>query len=77
MSEISSFLIDKIEEISFSTVEATDSLWKEKVLDSITIIELIVEIEKEYGFKVPFADIEEENFETVELIVSYVNSKKA
>jgi len=70
------FIIDKIEEIAFSRVQPSDSLWQEKVLDSITIVELVVELEAEFGIKIPFNEIIEDNFETVERIVTYLNSKK-
>lgn len=70
------FLINKIEEIAFAKVGKTDSLWKAKVLDSITIVELAVEIEGEYGIKIPFNEIVEDNFETVENITKYISSKK-
>ena len=69
-------IIDKIEEIAFSRVQATDSLWQEKVLDSITIVELVVELESEFGVSIPFNEIVEENFETVERIVRYINTLK-
>ena len=70
------FLIDKIEELAFSTVEKNDSLWQEGVLDSITIVELAVEIEKEFNIKVPFDEIIESNFETVELLMTYIKKKQ-
>ena len=69
------FIIDKIEEITFTAVSPSDSLWEEKVLDSITIIELVVELENEYNIKVPFNEIVTENFETVEQIVLYLKRK--
>lgn len=69
------FIINKIEEITFTEVSPTDSLWEEKVLDSISIVELVVELEKEYDIKVPFNEIVTENFETVERIVAYLKSK--
>lgn len=69
------FIIDKIEEITFSAVQPTDSLWEEKILDSISIVELVVELENEFHIKVPFNEIIVENFETVERIVNYLNTK--
>jgi acyl carrier protein len=69
------FILDKIEEISFSAVEMDDSLWAEKVLDSITIVELVVELENEFKIKIPFNEIIEENFETATRIVSYLQTK--
>ncbi len=70
------FLIDKIQEIAFSTVTKDESLWQARVLDSITIVELVVEIEAEYGIKIPFNEITEDHFETVELMVKYIQSKQ-
>jgi len=70
------FLIDKIQEIAFTKVTPEESLWESRVLDSITIVELVVEIETEYGISIPFNEIVVENFETVERMVNYINSKK-
>jgi acyl carrier protein len=69
------FIINKIEEITFSQVGLTDSLWEEKVLDSISIVELVVELENQFNIKVPFNEIVTDNFETVERIVNYLKSK--
>jgi acyl carrier protein len=70
------FLIDKIDELAFTKVTKTDKLWESKILDSISIVELVVEIENEFSIKVPFNEIVVENFETVELIMKYIESKK-
>lgn len=70
------FLIAKIEELAFSKVEVNDSLWQSKILDSISIVELVVEIENEYGISVPFNEIIEDNFETVANMIKYISSKK-
>ena len=70
------FLLDKIEEISFTRVEKEDSLWQSRVLDSITIVELAVEIEAEYNIKIPFEEIVEDNFESVDLLMKYIQTKQ-
>lgn len=70
------FIIEKIQEIAFSKVKVDDPLWSSKILDSITLVELIVEIETEFSIKVPFKDIIEENFETVSRMIAYISSKK-
>lgn len=70
------FIIDKIEEIAFVRVQPSDSLWQEKVLDSITIVELVVELENEFNVSIPFNEIVEDNFETVERIVRYISTLK-
>jgi acyl carrier protein len=69
------FINDKIQEIAFTEVNSNDLLWTDKILDSITIVELIVEIEHEYGIKIPMNEVVIENFETVDLIVKYIESK--
>lgn len=69
------FIIEKIQEIAFAKVKSDDPLWTSKVLDSITLIELIVEIENEFQIKVPLTDIVEENFETVSRMINYLNRK--
>ena len=70
------FLIDKINELAFTKVTITDKLWESNILDSISIVELVVEIENEFSIKVPFNEIIVENFETIELIMKYIESKK-
>ncbi len=69
------FIIKIIRELTFSSVTSTDSLWKDNILDSITIVELVVELEKEYNISIPFNEIVTENFETVERISNYLVSK--
>ena len=69
------FIKNKIQEIAFTQVNINDLLWTDKILDSITIVELIVEIEHEYGIKIPMNEVVIENFETVDLIVKYIESK--
>ena len=70
------FLINKIEEITFTEVTVDEGLWTSGILDSITIVELAVEIEDEYSIKVPFDDIVEDNFETVSRLIAYIERKK-
>jgi acyl carrier protein len=69
------FLISKIEELAFIRVEKNDSLWNSKVLDSISIVELVTEIEIEYSISIPFNEIIVDNFETINLIMNYIASK--
>ena len=70
------FLIDKIEELAFSTVELNDSLWESGILDSIVIVELAVEIEEEYDIKIPFDEIITDNFETLSRLIVYIEMKR-
>ncbi len=70
------FLIDKIEELAFTKVTKSELLWGSKILDSISIVELVVEIENEFSIKIPFNEIVVENFETIENMMKYIESKK-
>ena len=69
------FLINTIEEIAFSTVDKDEALWSSKILDSITVIELAVEIENKFNIKIPVEDIIEDNFQTVSNMMNYIDSK--
>jgi len=69
------FLKSKVEEIAFSEVEMTDSLWASGILDSITIVELAVEVESEYGISIPLEEITEDRFETLALLQKYITEK--
>jgi acyl carrier protein len=72
MENLDQFLIQKIEELSFTEVSKSDRLWTDKILDSITIVELVVAIEIQFGVKVPNADIIVENFDSIDLIADYI-----
>ena len=73
---IQEFVSEKIEEITFRKVTVEDLLWSENILDSINIIELVVEIENEFGIQIPTSDIVLENFEKLDSIVKYIECKK-
>lgn len=70
------FLKSKIEEIAFSEVERSDKLWNTGILDSITIVELAVEIEEEYGIKIAFDEIIEDNFMTLDQLIVFIEKKQ-
>jgi acyl carrier protein len=76
MENIEQFLIQKIEELSFTEISKSDRLWTDKILDSITIVELVVAIEIQFGIKVPNVDIVVENFDSIDLIAEYIVKAK-
>ncbi len=76
MENIEQFLIQKIEELSFTEISKSDRLWTDKILDSITIVELVVAIEIQFGVKVPNVDIIVENFDSIDLITEYIVKAK-
>lgn len=68
------FVIKKIEELCFTKVKVDDVLWPH-VLDSITIVELSVELENNYGITISIDEIIEENFKTVNKIIRFIEYK--
>ncbi len=76
MEEIEKFIIGKIEELTFTTVTADDKLWTDKILDSITIVELAVALELNYGIKIGNSEITVENFDSVTELVKFVTNKR-
>ncbi len=77
MENIDQFVMQKIEELTFTSVNRTDLLWTDKILDSITIVELAVAIELEYKIKIPNNEITIDHFDTVDSIVQYILSKQS
>jgi len=76
MENIEQFLIQKIEELSFTEISKDDLLWTDKILDSIIIVELAVAIEIQFGIKIPNGDIIVENFDSIDLIAEYIIKAK-
>ena len=72
---INDFLREKIKELAFISPEDSDSLLKSRSLDSITVVDLAVMIEQQYKIKIPFTEITEENFESINSIAEFLKSK--
>jgi acyl carrier protein len=75
MEGIEQYVMQKIEELTFTSVNKTDLLWTDKILDSITIVELAVAIELEYKIKIPNNEITIDHFDTVDSIVQFILKK--
>jgi acyl carrier protein len=63
------FIKNKIFEITFKNVSGTESLISTRLIDSITMIEIIVEIEEFIGKQIPQHLITDENFDSVDKIL--------
>jgi acyl carrier protein len=74
-SEIEEKTIKIIKNICFRQVEVNEPLISTKLLDSIVMVDLAVELENEFGISIPFVDINEQNFETVKAITHYIEVK--
>ncbi len=51
-------------------------LIEDEILDSLSILYLIAELEKAYGITIPLEDVVEKNFGTPQIIESYVNGRR-
>ena len=56
--------------------KASDDLFKAGVLDSFALVDFIGVLETETGIKVPDSDVKAANFQTLEAIERYVESRK-
>lgn len=56
--------------------EAGLDLIEAGLLDSLLLVELIVEIERRFGMTVPMDDLELENFRSIERIAAYLVRQK-
>lgn len=61
---------------SHSQLSKDDNLFNIEALDSFSIIELASKLEQEYDIKIPDADVDPINFQTIEAIESYITSRK-
>lgn len=56
--------------------QASDDLFKMGVLDSFALVDFVTVLEGETGIKVPDADVNPANFQTIEAIERYVASRQ-
>ncbi|NQY09658.1 MAG: hypothetical protein HRT71_09115 [Flavobacteriales bacterium] len=69
-------IVDKIREVSFVKVNMTEQLWNTGILDSISIVELVVYMELEFNVEIPLEEVVVDNFQTVILIMEYLKRKQ-
>lgn len=68
MEELKQFIQEEVRNLAFVSVGFDDALISSKLLDSITVVDLIVSIEDKTGKQIPQHLIKEENFDTINLI---------
>lgn len=73
MEDIRPFLQEIIADMAFKKVGFGDSLIESGLLDSITLVEVIVAIEEKIGSKIPQHLLQNENFETIDTIVDTIS----
>lgn len=75
LNEIKSFIKDVIEESTGSLVEDDTMLFDEEILDSMSILYLIGELESKFDVELPPDEVVQSNYESVERISEYVAGK--
>lgn len=74
--DIRLFIQNEVKNLAFKNVGFGDSLIKSKLLDSITLIDLIVSIEEKTGIIISQHLINEENFDTIDKIAGTLSKLK-
>lgn len=74
MEDLKSFIQEEIKNVAFKKVNFDDSLIESKLLDSITVIDLIVSIEDKLGKKIPQHLINGENFDSINKIMNIIST---
>lgn len=69
MDEIKVFIQNEVMNLAFARVDFDTSLIKSKLLNSISVVELLVAIEEKTGKKIPQYLIKEGNFDTINIII--------
>ena len=76
MNRLSEFIIEKLEEATgIDEITEDSALFDEEILDSLSILYLVTEIETEYRVQIPLEEVTESHFSTVNRIVEYLNEK--
>ena len=74
-SELVDFLKKSIAEIAFSDVEVDESLFISKLIDSISFVDLLVAIEEKMKIKIKVNEVNTDNFDTVNMITTFIEKK--
>lgn len=74
--EIEQFVKNVLEEASGENIDDNSMLLlEEEILDSVSILYLVSELEDKYEIQIPLDDVVENNFKNIESIVEYTISK--
>lgn len=65
------------EKVHIEAPSPDTDLMETGLLDSLTLVELIVGLEEEFGIKIPFDEVDLENFRSVSRIAEFVSYQGA
>lgn len=72
MEELKKFIQDEIQGVAFKKVSFDESLIKSRLVDSISMIDIIVSIEEKIGKQIPQHLVTDENFETINDMIATI-----
>ena len=64
-----------VEEIAFKKVEIDEPLYTSNLIDSMGTVDLAMMLEEEFNIKIDVRDIIESNFDSVNKLVTYIQSR--
>lgn len=76
MEEIKEYLKELIEEATGEYVEDDTQLFDEEILDSMSILYMIGEIESHFDIELPPDEVVESNYGSVNAMAEYIDSKR-
>jgi len=74
MDDIKTFIQEEIADLAFVKVNFDDSLIQSKILDSISMVDLLVSIEEKTGKRIPQYLINEEHLDTINKIIETLDT---
>lgn len=72
MEDLRKFIQEEIANVAFKKVSNDQSLIHSKLLDSITMVDLIVSIEDKIGKQIPQHLINDDNFDSIDKIINTI-----
>ncbi len=73
---VTDFLNDSARSAGAEQPQLGDDLFRSGVLDSFALVDFVTVLEEQCGIKVPDSDVNPANFQTIETIERYVESRK-
>ncbi|HVG31786.1 MAG TPA: phosphopantetheine-binding protein [Pyrinomonadaceae bacterium] len=73
---VTDFLNDSARSAGAEQPQSGDDLFRSGVLDSFALVDFVTVLEEQCGIKVPDSDVNPANFQTIETIERYVESRK-
>jgi acyl carrier protein len=74
MDDIKIFIQQEIMNLAFKKVSFEESIIKSKLLDSISVVDLLVTIEEKTGKKIPQHLFNEDHLDSIDMIVHTLNT---